>query len=248
MHEQTRRNLDYYSRLSEGRADYWRYMPAPRFRVRTILRILTEASPRSIVDLGCGDGTLLAEIRSSLPQTILAGIDLSAPQIEENRKRFPEIEWYAGNVERDDFATPHRFDAITTSELIEHLGDPAAFLRALHRIAAPRALLVLSTQSGRIGETERHVGHIRHFSKEEMSRLLNECGWNPVRVWNAGFPFQDLSKWSANLAPGTMMHHFGVKPYGPMQRAVSAILRALFALNSNHRGAQLFAVARRGTE
>lgn len=248
MHEQTRRNLDYYSRLSEGRADYWRYMPAPRFRVQTILRILAEASPRSIADLGCGDGTLLGEIHGALPESVLAGIDLSAPQIEENRKRHPEIEWYAGDVEHQDFVTPHRFEAITASELIEHLGDPAGFLRALHRFAAPGALLVLSTQSGKIGETEKHVGHIRHFSKEEMRRLLEECGWKPVRVWNAGFPFQDLSKWSANLAPNTMMHHFGVKPYGPMQRLVSAVLRVLFALNSNQRGAQLFAVARRGAE
>lgn len=248
MHEQTQRNLDYYSRLSEGRSDYWRYMPAPRFRARVICDVLKAERPTSVVDLGCGDGSLLSEIRGAVPAATLAGIDLSEPQIEENRSRIPDLEWYAGNLESEQFTLPHRFAAITATELIEHLADPAHFLRALHRVGAPAALLILSTQTGRIGETEKHVGHLRHFSGDEMSALLEATGWKPVRVWNAGFPFQDLSKWSANLAPNTMMHHFGVKPYGRMQRLVSAILRILFALNSSSRGAQLFAVARRGND
>ncbi len=157
----------------------------------------------------------------------------------------PELEWYVGDLESGDLALPRRFDALASSEVIEHLAHPANFLRSAHRIAADSALLVLTTQSGRIGATEFHVGHLRHFTREEMTQLLEETGWQPVRVWNAGFPFQDLSKWTANLSPNTMIEHFGVKAYGPMQRFVAVVLRFLFLLNSNSRGAQLFAIARR---
>lgn len=248
MHEQTRRNLEYYGHLSDGRTDYWRYMPAPRFRARVISSILREARPASVVDLGCGDGTLLSQFREFLPGVTLAGIDLSVTQIEENRRRMPGIEWYSGNVESESFALPHRFAAVVSSEVIEHLADPAKFLTSLRRISTSDALLILSTQSGRIGKTEKYVGHLRHFTKQEMEDLLVRSGWIPGHVWNAGFPFQDLSKWSANLAPQTMMYHFGDKRYGPMQRVVSAALRALFLFNSNSRGAQLFAVARRAAD
>lgn len=245
MHEHTRRNLDYYSHLTDGRADYWRYMPAPRFRAGEIARILENEHPRSLIDLGCGDGMLLAEIRRVVPDAVLAGVDLSEAQIEENRKRMPGVEWYAGNLESEDLVLPRRFDALASSEVIEHLAHPANFLRSAHRMAADNALLVLTTQSGRIGATEFHVGHLRHFTKQEMTELLEQTGWQPVRVWNAGFPFQDLSKWTANLSPNAMIEHFGVKAYGPLQKFIAVVLRLLFLLNSNSRGAQLFAVARR---
>jgi 2-polyprenyl-3-methyl-5-hydroxy-6-metoxy-1,4-benzoquinol methylase len=247
LHEQTQRNLDYWDRLDAGQADYWRYMPAPRFRAREIRRILQDAHPRSVVDLGCGDGMLLSAIREAVHDADLAGIDLSSAQIEKNRKAIPEIEWFVGNLEADEFTLPKRFEALTSSEVIEHLAHPADFLRTAHRHAADGALLVISTQSGKVGETEKHVGHLRHFTVAEMTRLLEETGWQPVRVWNAGFPFQDLSKWVANLSPNTTIKHFVVKPYGLMQRLAAAVLRLLFRLNSNTRGSQLFAVARRRT-
>lgn len=245
MHEQTQRNLDYYSRLTPGRGDYWRYMPAPRLRAETIRRVLAAAHPQSVVDLGCGDGTLLVEIREALPGAALAGIDLSEPQIEDNRRNMPDIAWFAANLESGAVDVPRRFDALTSSEVIEHLDDPAKLLQVAGTIANPAALLVLTTQSGAMRETEKRVGHHRHFTAGEMRKLLAENGWRPERVWNAGFPFHDLSKWAANLSPDRVMDTFGVKPYGLFKRSMAALLRALFLLNSNSRGAQLFAVARR---
>lgn len=244
MHEQTRRNLEYYGRLTAGQAGYWRYMPAPRSRRRVVLRTLAAANPTSVLDLGCGDGSLLTEIRSALPRARLAGIDLSAPQIEQNRRAMPEIDWYCLNAE-SDHAVARAFDAVTASEVIEHVADPEAFLRNARAMAARHGILILTTQSGRIGATERHVGHRRHFTRAEITELLRETGWTPVRVWNSGFPFHDLSKWAANLSPHRMIDQFGERPYGRFQRLVCVALRLLFLVNSNRRGAQLFAIARR---
>jgi 2-polyprenyl-3-methyl-5-hydroxy-6-metoxy-1,4-benzoquinol methylase len=244
LHEQTQRNLDYYDRLTPGRADYWRYMAAPRFRVRVICDILRDARPRSVIDLGCGDGALLNEIRKTLPDAAVAGVDLSPSQIEANRASTPDVAWYARDIERDPLDVGSRFEALTCSEVVEHLAEPVRFLHAARQLAADRALLVVSTQSGRVGVTERRVGHLRHFTAHEMSALLVEAGWEPLRVWNAGFPFHDWSKRLANLSPDTMLAEFGETAYGPAKRSISAVLRLLFLLNSNSRGAQLFAVAR----
>ena len=52
-------NRDYYAQLSTGRDDYWRKMAAPRFRVATFLRLLSDDPPASLVDVGCGNGLLL---------------------------------------------------------------------------------------------------------------------------------------------------------------------------------------------
>ena len=241
----TRRNLEYYGELQAGRADYWRLMAAPRARVRTIVSTLRRLQPRTVVDLGCGDGSLLHAIARELPAAKLAGIDLSEPQIEENRARSPGIEWHSGNVEDETIPVPGRFDAIVSSEVIEHLDDPLRFLTSALRLAADGATLLLSTQSGRVRETERRVGHLRHFTAGEMRELLERAGWEPVRVWNSGWPFHNLSKWAANLRPDSAMRQFGEKPYGPMQRFAVFVLRVLFTLNSDRRGAQLYAIAKK---
>ena len=238
-------NEAFYGELRPGVQDYWRKMAAPRFRVATVLRELEKEMPKTVVDLGCGNGALCEEIHARLPNAEVAGVDLSAAQIAANQKRLPWGTWLVADL--GDAATPplgRRFDAVVTSEVIEHVNDPVGFLQSARALANRGAMLVLSTQSGKVQETEKRVGHLQHFSTEAMTRLLTETGWRPERVWNAGYPFHDLSKWYANRDPDASMASFADKPYGPKENAICAALRLAFRLNSSKRGAQLFAVAR----
>ena len=243
------RNRDYYEALASGRDDYWRKMAAPRHRVAEIVALLREDRPRSLVDLGCGNGRLLEELSRRLTIPDLAGIDLSSSQIESNRRRDPRIEWISLDLEKpvpSSLGLAGRFEVVVASEILEHLASPEGFLRRAAELAEPRAgRLVLSTQSGPIRETERRVGHVRHFSPVEVRALLDRTGWRPVRVWNSGFPFHDLSKWWANLDPDDSMERFGGRPYGVRESLVAYLLRAAFTLNSRSRGSQLFALAER---
>lgn len=244
-------NSAYYGSISPGRDDYWRLMAAPRHRVATLLRELTAVRPTSVVDLGCGGGQLLAEVAKDLPAARRTGVDLSPAQIEANRRAEPGTEWQVLDLQSVEALPPAlagRFDAVVASELIEHLADPLRLLALAREMAAPSgAQLLLSTQSGPVRETERRVGHLRHFAAAEMTSLLASAGWEPLRVWNAGFPFHDLSKWWANRDPDASLSRFGSGAYGPAERAVCLLLRLAFRLNSSRRGAQLFAVAKAGT-
>ena len=232
-------NRQYYESLASGREDYWRLMAAPRRRMEVILDLLHELHPRSAVDLGCGDGTLLAEVKKHWPEMMLAGVDLSENQIAANRARDGAVEWIAADLQAP-LEAQRRFDVAIASEIIEHLDAPPMLLRNARALAST---LIVTTQSGPIRETERRVGHRQHFAAEALGALLEETGWRARRIWNEGFPFHDLSKWAANLNAGASMHYFGERGYGPAQRFVSWGLRVAFRLNSRRRGAQLFAVA-----
>lgn len=247
--EAARVNRAYYDAASAGREDYWRFMAAPRARVATLLVLVREEPVRSLVDLGCGGGMLLREIAARLPGVELAGLDLSRRQIEENRRGGSTIRWEVADLERPSDAAAGldgRWDVVVASEILEHLDEPAAFLGNALRLAAPgRGRLFLTTQSGPVRETERRVGHRQHFTPEVLTLLLREAGWAEPRVWNAGFPFHDLSKWWANRDPDSSIRRFGNRPYGRREKLICALLRGAFVLNSRSRGAQLYAVARR---
>lgn len=242
-------NVAYYAEEKPGREDYWRKMAAPRHRVTTVVRELRHLMPREVLDLGCGGGELLAEIREALPKTRLSGLDASGPQIANNRRRDSMTAWFVADLESEGplASIPEAsFDAIVSSEVIEHLTHPERLLMHAHRLAKPGSgHLILSTQSGQVRETERRVGHVRHFSRADMTQLLFDTDWEPLAVWNTGFPFHDLSKWYANRDPDGSMHRFGEKEYGPKEDLICALLRFAFLFNSPRHGAQLFAVARR---
>jgi 2-polyprenyl-3-methyl-5-hydroxy-6-metoxy-1,4-benzoquinol methylase len=245
-------NREFYDQTLPGRDDYWRKMAAPRARVEQFLALLDDLRPARVVDLGSGGGQLLEEVRARSRGAVLCGVDISAAQVAENARRLPEIEWRVADLDAGD-GVPRElhgtFDVVIASELIEHLDHPEVLLRNASALARPgTGHLLLSTQSGPLRETERRVGHRRHWSVAEMSAALARNGWAPVRVWNCGFPFHDLSKWYANLDPDGSMTRFAEKPYGLREDLVCYALRTAFRLNSRRRGAQLFAVARRHDE
>jgi len=88
--------------------------------------VLLEAVPpeaRRVLDLGTGDGHLLAFLRSHCPAMTGVGLDFSAEMLARARKRLEGAEW-AELVEHDlDRPLPPlgRFDAVVSSLAIHHL-------------------------------------------------------------------------------------------------------------------------------
>ena len=242
-------NRRYYSDLTAGRENYWRLMPAPKMRVRQILSLIGEelGAAGTVCDFGCGNGGLLHEIASTYPGLMLQGIDLSGPQIDENRRIMPDCLWAQADLTAEHYRYPFgvHCDLAVSSEVIEHLDDPLRYLKNISTSLRANGALVLTTQSGPVHETERHVGHVRHWTSEEMVVLLRDAGFHDTRVFNCGFPFHDLSKWFANVRPQQVIRRFGQNDWGLLERMTAAILRMLFVLNSSRRGYQLVAVARR---
>ncbi len=241
----SRDNQAYYGHVPPGRRDYWRKMAGCRHRVATLLAELAHDRPASVIDLGCGDGALLDEIAAALPGVALAGVDLSESQLQLNRQRTRAIRWVVQDLDQeftiDELAASA--DAVVASEVIEHLDHPDAFLRSASALVRPGGRILLSTQTGALRETERRVGHRRHYTAAELRELLRASGWTPHRIWNTGYPFHDLSKWYANRSPDRSLAEFGEQAYGVRQDLVCWALRQAFRLNSRRRGAQLFAVA-----
>jgi 2-polyprenyl-6-hydroxyphenyl methylase/3-demethylubiquinone-9 3-methyltransferase len=103
----------------------------------------TPLEGKSALDVGCGAG-LLAEPLARLGAKVTA-IDASAELIEVASNHAAamvlEIAYRTAAIEEVD----GQFDVITCMEVIEHVADPAAFVKALARRLAPNGLLILST-------------------------------------------------------------------------------------------------------
>jgi 2-polyprenyl-6-hydroxyphenyl methylase/3-demethylubiquinone-9 3-methyltransferase len=163
----------------------------------------TPLEGKTALDVGCGAG-LLTEPLARLGANV-TGIDASPQVIAVARDHAAasglEIDYRAGDVQE----LGGRFDLITAMEVIEHVAEPAAFVRGLAKRLAANGLLILSTPNATgwsrlmmitIGEGLGRIPKGTHdFDKfitpERMKQLLGEAGlkcldvdgiaWSPTR-------------------------------------------------------------------
>jgi SAM-dependent methyltransferase len=80
---------------------------------------------RRVLDLGTGDGRLLALLMPGRPQMTGIGLDVSEPMLAEAERRFegePRIEFVTHDLD-DPLPDLGRFDAVVSSFAIHHLED-----------------------------------------------------------------------------------------------------------------------------
>ncbi|MFD7815509.1 class I SAM-dependent methyltransferase [Streptomyces sp. NPDC059785] len=169
------------------------------------------AGPRTVLDLGCGDGTAAATAAPLLAGHRIVGVDWSQDALRRAHARLP----YAVRGELGDGGLPFATgsaDAVLFSEVLEHLVDPDAALDEIRRVLRPGGHLMLSTPNlaawynrvllaagvqpvfsevslravhGRPGREV--VGHLRLYTARALRQFVTAAGFETVRLRGAPF-------------------------------------------------------------
>lgn len=177
--------------------------------------------PRTVLDIGCGDGTAAATAAPLLTGHRIVGVDWSQDALTRARTNLPYT------VRGELTALPLRSasaDAVLFSEVIEHLVDPDTALAEIHRVLRPGGHLMLSTPNlaawynralllagvqpvfsevslraihGRPGKEV--VGHLRLYTPRALREFVTAAGFEVVGLKGAPFhgvprPFRPLDR------------------------------------------------------
>jgi SAM-dependent methyltransferase len=257
MADQTRSPRDFYDSVWRTWGHLDASSPAAFHRRRLVAARAAErrTAPARILDVGCGQGELLAELGRAFPAARLAGADVSLESLEQTRRTVENAELFELDL-GDPAALASRpeqlgrYDLVVCSEVLEHLGDDALAARHLAALLAPAGRLVATVPGGKLSRFDELIGHQRHYRPPGL-RSLFECAGLTVETIDAwGFPFHSFyrslvrvaSRWSLGRredGPGRASHGLGV-----LYAWSGALLRPLFYLNLSRWGEQLICVAR----
>jgi SAM-dependent methyltransferase len=178
------------------------------WKASLVTRVLRDKgiSPVSICDVGCGAGRVLLELRSAYPDAELFGFDI-APAAE---RFWREPESAGARLTVGDFLALNNrtYDVLLILDVLEHLGDPRAFLMGIRGAARhyvlhiPLDLSALSVAREQpLLTVRRKVGHIHYFTKNLALSLIEESGFRVTRWGYTGAAFKAPQRtWKTRLA------------------------------------------------
>jgi ubiquinone/menaquinone biosynthesis C-methylase UbiE len=118
-----------------------------------LLRKIGLTARKRILDAGCADGYLTAEIVERTSGTVV-GIDISETMIEHARAAHPDVEFRVADFEKLPFKKGE-FDAVITSFTLMWTRQPNRALREAFRVLAPGGVVLATGEpdyGGRIDE------------------------------------------------------------------------------------------------
>jgi methionine biosynthesis protein MetW len=140
-----------------------------------------------VLDIGCGDGKLLSNLKNTGWETY--GVEISDLAVEFARKKYG-LNIFEG-VAEDAMFEDEFFDVIILSHVLEHLPDPKATLKEINRILKPNGLLIISIPNVNSFEAKHFKKywtawelprHFYHFSNKTVETLLNKTGFNISKI------------------------------------------------------------------
>ncbi|MCR4314816.1 MAG: class I SAM-dependent methyltransferase [Planctomycetes bacterium] len=148
-----------------------------RSLLRETFDSLESGAQGCVVEVGAAEGLVTGILREMFSEVIV---------VEPSSELFA----LSGRIADDGFRAPlesalysidaHSADAVIALSVIEHLWNPSAALRALHRVCKSRAILVtlVPTKAKLLDGT----GHVSGFTIRGYWKLLERTGWRILRT------------------------------------------------------------------
>jgi SAM-dependent methyltransferase len=127
----------------------------------------------SLLDVGCGTGWLADHFPD------YAGMDNAKEAVEEGRSRGRNVSWadLAEPLPFDDEA----FDGVVVKDVIEHLADPVAIVREVHRVLRRGGRVFASSPDAQRWAWDDYT-HRRPFTRKAFRLLFADQGFTVERL------------------------------------------------------------------
>lgn len=201
-------------------------------KVRNIRALLAGAPAGRVLEVGCGSGTVLAEVARQKVGERHTGIDVVDPRdhLDSGAAQLELLKYDGDSIPFPDDS----FDLVYASHVIEHVPEPRSVLREIRRVASSLIYLEVpcelhSRTSHKALQTTLNIGHINCYTPDSFVILLQtiDLKIKAARLFDHSFDVhrfhsshlsgtvkglvrRGLLGMSPRVAAKTFTYHFGV--------------------------------------
>ena len=158
----------------------------------SVLKKLDGSDCRSVLDVGCGPGTVLSRIAAMNKGIALSGIDLSPEMARIARERLGEkVEIRLCNICSEQLPyDENSFDRVICMSTFHHLPNPNKALAEMYRVIKPEGSVIIADVTSFFPLRQLYnlvfcplskKGDVRFYSESEFRRLFEECRFQSVK-------------------------------------------------------------------
>ena len=152
-----------------------------------LAELFQRAAPRSVLDVGCGEGVLTERWAERLGAGRIVGVDLEDPKLRSEwaTRARPNLEFRAASSDALPFGDAE-FDLAAAIEVLEHVADPRRTLAEMTRVAARHVLVSVPREplwrglnlarGAYVSDLGNTPGHLNHWSRRAFARLVGDYG------------------------------------------------------------------------
>jgi len=185
---------------------------------------ITDLSHKHVVDVGCGGGILAESMAAKGAQ--VTGIDMNPEVLEVARLHQLEsglkIEYLCTAVETLAAERPDHYDVVTCLEMLEHVPDPAAIVKACAQLVKPGGHLFFSTINRhpkswlyailgaeyilKLLPKNTH-DYSRFIRPSELSTWTRQAGLTPKKIQGMSYnPFSQKGSLTSDVSVNYLLH------------------------------------------
>jgi ubiquinone/menaquinone biosynthesis C-methylase UbiE len=150
---------------------------------------------KTVIDIGCGDGTYTAELKQRLPNVAFTGFDPASEAIGLAQKKYPDCSFIVGNVLDTSTFPAQKYDAAVIRGVIHHLPTQSEAIKNA-ALLSNRVIIIEPNGNNPIlkwieKNSEYHVQHEEQsFSSSFLQNICTENGLKVKYLSFIGFvPF-----------------------------------------------------------
>lgn len=236
--------IDYYWIKTK---DIYSSYPTVRHRYRFVINSIkkfTHKNDFSFFDYGTGNGKLLLKVKDAfnLSDNNLGGCEISKTGFDLTKEEIKSNNLYNSSLPKQNI----KYDVISCIEVIEHTTRYLEIIEWIKNNLNTEGLLIISTQTGAIHNSDKYTGHAQHFKITYLENILKENGFEIKYSREWGFPFFTLQKNLTNFNFNFTKNNFLEGKTSPLKKLFYDFIYSIYYLHDLiNLGPQIYIVAKK---
>ncbi len=157
---------------------------------QTLIALVRQANPSTVLDVGCGEGFILARLEQERIAQHLEGIEISETSLKIAKEIHPSLSIGPGDVYHLSY-DDSSFDLVLCSEVLEHLDNPSLALANIKRVSKkyclfsvphePFFMLANFLRGKNLSRFGNDPEHIQHWTSVGFGNFLTKNGFTVVK-------------------------------------------------------------------